>query len=182
CLCLLDENGGFYMEHLCIGDIQKGPRGTNETMFSEVTNIPYDYLTGCLAESWEFLDPTTQLFHLRQGVMWMDKPGVMAAREFTAEDCVFALNRSLLEGPRAASGKYDAIKSFSAPDKYTFKVEYNEFYADWGYIVGWGYYSQIYPPEMVEADAENWRNACGTGPFMLTDFVSGAAMTFEKNP
>jgi len=28
----------------------------------------------------------------------------------------------------------------------------------------------------------DWHNACGTGPFMLTDYVSGASATFVKNP
>jgi ABC-type transport system substrate-binding protein len=30
--------------------------------------------------------------------------------------------------------------------------------------------------------AGNWKNANGTGPFMLTDYVQGNAITYSKNP
>ncbi|MBA7620013.1 hypothetical protein ES703_27355 [subsurface metagenome] len=182
CAWQQEELTNYYMEHLCIGDIQKGPRGTNEYAFSESTNIPYAHIKGALAESWEWTEPGIQIFHIRQGVRWMDKPGVMSARELTAEDCAFALSRTFFEGTRPHTYR-DSIKSITAPDKYTLKIEYQlDFYGDWGYLVGWGYYGQIYPPEMVEAGAANWRNACGTGPFMVTDYVPDSSYTFERNP
>jgi len=28
----------------------------------------------------------------------------------------------------------------------------------------------------------DWRNACGTGPFLLTDYVPGSSITYERNP
>ncbi len=182
-LWYLEEYGGFYMETLIGGDIQKGPRGTNEYKFTEATNIPDEYLKGYLAESWEFPNPQTLIFHLRKGVMWQERPGVMKAREFTSDDVLFAFKRTFYQGPKAAVGtRYDVIKSISAPDKYTVKIELKNFDSDWPYLLGWGYYTKIYPPEMVKAGAANWRNACGTGPFMMTNFVSGTSITFDKNP
>ena len=35
---------------------------------------------------------------------------------------------------------------------------------------------------MVEAGAANWKNVNGTGPFMLSDFVSGNSNTYVRNP
>ena len=42
----------------------------------------------------------------------------------------------------------------------------------------------MYPPDVIEqhGDAKDWRNLVGTGPFMLTDYVEGSSLTFEKNP
>jgi peptide/nickel transport system substrate-binding protein len=183
CMWYFAEYGGFYMEHLQSGDPMKGPKGTNEYKFHEATNIPEEYLKGYLAESWEFPNPTTLIFHIRKGVMWQEKPGVMKARELTAHDVAFAFDRTFFHGPPKAVGdRYDPIKSVSAVDKYTFKIEWKTYYADWPYLVGYGYYSEIYPPEMIKAGPNNWRNSVGTGPFMLTNFISGTSLTFERNP
>ena len=40
------------------------------------------------------------------------------------------------------------------------------------------------PPEVIEqhGDVRDWRNLVGTGPFMLTDIVEGASLTYTKNP
>ena len=40
------------------------------------------------------------------------------------------------------------------------------------------------PREVVEeyGDMNDWRRVIGTGPFMLTDYVEGSVMTFERNP
>lgn len=180
---LFSEYGGFYMDKLVGGDEKKGPKGTGEFSFHEATNIPDDYLKGDLAESWEFPNPETLIFHIRKGVMWQEKPGVMKARELTAEDVAFAFNRTFFHGPvKATGGRYDDIKSITAVDRYTLKIEWKKFYADWPSLIGYGYYSEIYPPEMVEAGPNDWKNACGTGPFMLTNFISGSSLTFERNP
>ena len=42
----------------------------------------------------------------------------------------------------------------------------------------------IMPPEVIEqhGDVRDWKNLVGTGPFMLTDIVEGASLTYAKNP
>lgn len=39
-------------------------------------------------------------------------------------------------------------------------------------------------PETVKqyGTADDWRNVLGTGPFILTDYVSGSSLTFTRNP
>jgi peptide/nickel transport system substrate-binding protein len=53
---------------------------------------------------------------------------------------------------------------------------------DWLLPYGWSWYTGIYPQELVKAGPKDWKNAVGTGPFMLKDYVSGATITYEKNP
>ncbi|MFC1919107.1 ABC transporter substrate-binding protein [Chloroflexota bacterium] len=169
-----------YMEKLVMGDLQKGPRGTNEWPFNVVSFTPNEMLTGNLAESWEMPDALTLVVHMRKGIKWQAKPGVMAARELTAEDAAFSFNR-YLNGPKRASAT-SFVDSVTATDKYTLVFKFNEFSANWGTAIFFGRASLIYPPELVDADITDWRNAVGSGPFMLTDYVSGASVTYEKNP
>ena len=49
--------------------------------------------------------------------------------------------------------------------------------------MGFGWYNSITPRELVEQDLINqWEYVNGTGPFMLTNFVSDVAATYERNP
>ena len=138
------------MEKLGIGDIEKyGPRGTNQYPFTDMEFIPADYLRGQLAESWELPDDTTYIFHIRQGIYWPDKPGVMASREVTAEDIAFAKNR-LFQSPKCP-GYYDNVEGATALDKYTLEIKLKIYDANWLMSGAWGYFQRIYPPEMVDA-------------------------------
>ena len=42
----------------------------------------------------------------------------------------------------------------------------------------------IYPPEVIRehGDVTEWRSLVGTGPIMLTDWVEGSSVTWDKNP
>ena len=85
---------GFYMEHLMMGDLQKGPRGTNQYAFHASAWIPPDVARGELLEKWEVKkNPLRIVFHLRKGVYWQEKPGVMKSREFVADDVVYSMTR-----------------------------------------------------------------------------------------
>ncbi len=56
------------------------------------------------------------------------------------------------------------------------------YFAEWDYRFGWGYYSAIHPKEVADAGANNWKNVNGTGPYTLTDFISGNSNVYVKNP
>ena len=68
------------------------------------------------------------------------------------------------------------------PIPHTVVFEFKEFNAEWDYRFGWGYYSGVMPKEVADAGAGNWKNANGTGPFMLSDYVQGNSNTYAKNP
>ncbi len=175
---------GFYMEHLLMGDLQKGPRGTKQYDFVEVAWIPPEFVRGELVQKWEVKkNPMQIIFHLRKGVMWQDKPGVMEARELVADDVVYSMNR-LKNSKRAIPEWMDFIDRWEVVDKYTVIMHMKEWDPDWQYRVGWGAMDAIQAPEQEKAPggANKWENACGTGPFMITDYKEGHSQTYTKNP
>jgi peptide/nickel transport system substrate-binding protein len=163
------------------GDTAKyGPGGTNEYAFQIHQEIPDQFLGGDLAESWE-VNATGLTFHLRKGVMYTGNSKIgMAKREVTAADIVAGMNH-ILEGP-LGQGIKNFVKSVSAPDKYTVKVDFNYYEFTWGAMLIYGMGCVYYPPEVIAAGASDWRNQSGSGAFILENYVSGAGATYKKNP
>jgi len=178
---------GKYWEHLLTGDFEKyGPRGTNEFAFQDNEWIPYQFLTGAIAESWEVVtdtDPMKLVFNIRHGIYFPDKPGVMGSRELTADDVVYSLVR-YRDSDRIADSRQAWIGDITAPDKYTVIVNMNEYNAFWDYLIAWGWCTEIYPHECVEAEGglADWRNHNGSGPFIIDDYVDESSLTYVKNP
>jgi len=181
----------FYMDTLGMGDWAADRSNCPFTSF----NVPLSCCKGMLAESWEMPDLRTYIFHIRKGVHFHDKPPVNG-RELDAYDVEFAYQRlhgmgseesGLTERSVIATGQTDwqALESVEATDKWTvvFKLKtdqprFEEFF------VASAVNDYIYPPEVVQqyGDLTDWRNACGSGAFMLTDYVAASSMTFTKNP
>ena len=175
------DMGQFY-EQLFAGDLTKAKRNGGKHPFVSDAYLPSDAIRGELAESWQWKEnPMRVEVKLRKGVMFPAKAGVMASRELTAEDVVFSYNRQD-KSPKKIPGYLDHISRVEAADKYTVVFNFKEYNAEWDYRFGWGYYSGIIPKEVVDAGANNWKNANGTGPFVLADFVQGNSNTYAKNP
>jgi len=178
----VSQDTNFYFEHLLGGDLDKGPRGTNEFKFLASDWIPDNVVRGVLAESWEIQSsPLALVFRLRKGINWQAKPGVMASREFVAQDVVYSMTR-LFASPKAIAAYMGGPTRWEARDKYTAVCYMDTFFANWKYAIGHGYYDIICPEEVVKAGAADWRNATGTGPYMITDYVSASSQTYTKNP
>jgi peptide/nickel transport system substrate-binding protein len=174
-----------FMETLLLGDVEKyGPRGTNEYDFALKEYVPDRFLGGLLAESWELTsDPLGIRFSIRPGCMFYDNPRVgFKAREFTAYDAAFCLNRYRegAQGPRRIAFVKEG--GFEALDKYTLQVHFDYYSADWPLRFAYGYFCTMYPPELVQKGLTDWRNQSGTGPFILRDVVEGSNVTYERNP
>jgi len=154
---------------------------------------PDAYTKGQLAQTWEFSNPNTLVVHLRQGIHWQNIPPANG-REFVASDVMFHYNRLLGLGdgytkisPLFSPAAWTNLKSLTSPDKYTV-------------IFNWGISNPELIIETMEAqsgsgvdienreavaqwgDLNDWHHAIGTGPFILTDFVSGGSVTLTKNP
>ncbi|MGR3296181.1 MAG: ABC transporter substrate-binding protein, partial [Candidatus Bathyanammoxibius sp.] len=154
--------------------------------------VPLAVVKPHLAESYEMPDPLTIIFYIRKGVHWHDKPP-MNGREFDAYDVEFTLHRMLGLGsgftepsPYATSITSLPIESVTATDKWTvvFKMSSPNFNTlDMVYFES-AEGSWIQPREVIEqyGDLTDWRNLVGTGPYELTDWVSGSALTFTRNP
>ena len=180
------DTGAVY-EQLFAADLTQAKHNGGKFDFTADAWIPTEALRGELAEKWEWKQNPLQLvITLRQGVMFPEKAGVMKSRELVADDVVYAFKR-LSTSPKRTVGYFDYVTSVEAPDKYTVVFNMKEYNAEWAYRFGYGYYSAIVPKEVVEAAPDNagakdWKNINGTGPFMLTDYVSGNSNTYVKNP
>ena len=176
------QDTGLMYEQLFAADLTKSQRHGGRYSFTPDAWLPSDAIRGELAQSWQWKDnPLRVEIKLRKGVMFPDKPGVMKSRELVAQDVVdsfYVLDKS----PKKIPTYFDHIQKVEAPDKYTVVFQMKEFNAEWDYRFGWGYYSGIVPKEVIDAGAKDWKNANGTGPFMLTDVVQGNSVTYTKNP
>jgi len=178
----LNHDTGMFYEQLFAADLDKSVRKGGKHKFYADAWLPSDAIRGELAERWEWKEnPLSVVVHLRKGVMFPEKSGVMKARELTAEDVVFSYDR-LDKSPKKIPTYFDHIAKVEARDKYTVVFTFKEYNAEWDYRFGWGYYSAIVPKEMAAVDAKNWKNAVGTGPFQLADFVQANSQTYVKNP
>jgi len=159
----------------------------------KLTIINPDYYTPHLATSWEFSNPTTFVVHLRHDIYWQNI-APMNGRQFVASDVVFHYDRQYGLGmgyttrdpnlsPIVASAPN--LISMAAPDNFTVVMTYSlpnpaQILQS---IEGLGCTNDLEAPEVVQqnGNCNNWHNAVGTGPFILTDFVSGASSTMVKN-
>jgi peptide/nickel transport system substrate-binding protein len=196
--------GAFFMQY---EDLVSFDWTVDRQIWPFNTNFaPIKYYMGVLAESWEMTDPLTLTMHLRQGVHWQNIPPVNG-REFTSDDVVQHYDRIMGTGsgyttPSFFAGWLSLLEKVTAIDKYTIAVKFKapnvlalfQFFDQ-------ANESQIEPPEVAKLSAAaagppgppgpggppmaggvDWKNAAGTGPWMLTDFVQGTSITFDKNP
>ena len=185
----LTEIYGAWLERLCAEDWTLDP-----AVFSYKTMAPPHLLKGHLAESWEFTDPYTLVFHLRKGIRWQNLPPVNG-REFTADDVAFHYHRLLGLGDgftkpapyHATVASFRELISVTAADKYTavfkWKIPNPAFILE-TMITNHNPTAAIVAREAVEkwGDVGDWRHAIGTGPFILQDFVPGVGASLVRNP
>jgi len=150
-----------------------------------------EYSKGCLAESWDVPDPLTYVFTIRKGIHWHNKPP-MNVREFVAKDVEYTFHRLLGLGsgydepdPFVNTIDWDGVIGVEATEKYKVVFTLSEprpLMLD--HLVGIANSDLIVPPEVIEmyGDMEDWKNACGTGPFMLVDYVPANSLTLDRNP
>ena len=177
-----NQDTGLTYEQLFVADLGKSRRNGGKYTFSSDAWLPTDSLRGELAESWKMeQNPLRVTVQLRKGVMFPARPGVMEARELTAEDVVYSYDR-INTSPKKIPGYFDHLSKVEAPDKYTVVFYLARYNAEWDYRFGWGYYSAIVPKEVVTAGARDWKNVNGTGPYTLGEYVQGNSLSFNKNP
>jgi len=176
----------FTNEELVTGDWLKGPAGSGESGWLAEEFPRVELATGVLAERWEVVNPDTIIWHLRRGVRFHNKPPVNG-REFTADDYIFSRKRCLFLETSWHYMTYtdEQRKSWSAKalDKYTVEEHFGPNQIGEALRIG-GDYNFIQPREVIEqfGDQKDWKNACGTGPFMLTDYVPQNSATLKRNP
>ncbi len=174
------------------GDWAKGPAGTGEISWTNTGYYGLAYERGNLAESWEMPEFGTTIFHIRKGVRFALDPNseasrLMNGREFTADDVVFNFGRSCTFPTafvRVAAPLLAKTSTFTATDKYTVVMKNPQDTYSGLNLFTLGIGTRQMAPEVIQkyGNQLNWRNSVGTGPFMLTDFVSGSEATLKRNP
>ncbi len=163
-------------------DWAKGPAGTNEYSWFYFGTPPTTVLMGGVAESWEMPDENTFIYHIRKGVKFHNKPPTNG-REMNADDVVYSIKRAWASPSAIYKVGANFIESVTATDKWTVTIKTAPGMAGvvYRYV---SFYMKTVPREAVEkyGNLADWRNAVGTGPFMLEDYVSGSSATFVRNP
>jgi len=182
-----EQAQSFYLEKLLQGNWAT-PREKHAFMGAYVSE---SFGTGCLAKSWEIPDPKTVIVHVREGVYWQNKPPVNG-RELVASDVVYTYGRQIgkgIAGFEKGSAyqtfpQFTNVKNITATGKYTVTFELTAPTPLLIENLGLVDHIKIIPREVVDkySNLEDWRNAVGTGPFILQDYVSGSVVLFKKNP
>jgi len=123
-----------------------------------------------LAISWENVDPTTWIFHLRRGVTFHN------GEPFTASAVAMSLERMRrLASP--LTPLFAAIERAVALDDYTVRLETSVPYAP---LLANLFFLKIVPPEASESESFA-THPIGTGPFRFVAWERGVKVILEKN-
>ncbi len=182
-------------EQLVYPDWSKGPAGTGEIDWGGVVS-KFQGFGPQLAESWEIPEIGTWVLKIREGVHFAydqksEASRLTNGREFTADDVVWNIRRYHTDPDFPDSWVRSAFPAMSAavtvektgPWEVTIKTPVDPwngfFWVTWG-----GDGMQMFAPEVIEkyGDANDWRRAVATGPFILIDFVAGSQATYKSNP
>jgi peptide/nickel transport system substrate-binding protein len=175
-------------EEMMQGDWAKGPAGTGETDWVIGGVNAFSVKTGALADSWEIPTPGKMIFHIREGVHWQNKPPTNG-RELTVEDVVFTFKRMCTEPGAYMRVTYPTVapKIVITSDEAARTVTVDATAcpsSDWSTVPGYfPDYCSIMPKDAVEyyGNLNDWKNSIGTGPFIMTDYVSSGSITFARN-
>jgi len=156
--------------HLYAGEMY-----AQEMLYETLVNITADGYEGCLAESWDISDDgKTYTFHIRDGVKFSD-----------GEVCDANAINAIIENKDRHTWleMMNLLVGVSAPDDKTFVIELSEPY--YPLLTELGVtrpFAMISPKAMKDGSTKDGVNAyIGTGPYVLTDFVTDEYAVFEAN-
>src|SRR5712691_13211109 len=140
----------------------------------------YPKIIGDLAKSWTVSDDKmTYTFTLHQGVKFHDDS------ELTAADVKASWDRIVFPPEGVVSPRkslFQAIKSIEAPDRDT--VAFRLHYPSPSFLSMLAHPANfIYAKKYLDQDPNYYKkNAMGSGPFKLKQYVHGASLEVERNP
>lgn len=148
-------------------------------LYDTLVSITADGYEGCLAESWDISeDGCTYTFHIRPNVLFSDG-------EKCDANAILANFNAILENRERHTWleMMNLLVGVSAPDENTFVIEMSEPYypmlTELGCIRP---FAMISPKCMINGSTKDGVNGhIGTGPYVLTDFVTDEYAVFERN-
>lgn len=148
-------------------------------LYDTLVSITADSYEGCLAESWDISeDGRTYTFHIRPNVLFSDG-------EKCDANAILANFNAILENRERHTWleMMNLLVGVSAPDENTFVIEMSEPYypmlTELGCIRP---FAMISPSCMINGSTKDGVNGhIGTGPYVLTDFVTDEYAVFERN-
>ena len=160
--------------HLYAGEMY-----AQEMLYETLVNITADGYEGCLAESWDISeDGKTYTFHIRDGVKFSDG-------EVCDANAIKANFDAIIENKDRHTWleMMNLLVGVSAPDDKTFVIELSEpYYPLLTELVVTRPFAMISPKAMKDGSTKDGVNAyIGTGPYVLTDFVTDEYAVFEAN-
>ncbi len=165
-----------------------GPQGTGDTDWAYGWLGDAKICAGELVESWELPDATTIIYNLRHGIKFQDKAPANG-REMTADDVVWNFDYQFNNEGCWQTGEYPVGNplrplSWKALDRYTVEVKFPSQDAQSLMLFEIGDNIYISPPEVWTSggDMNDWKKAIGSGPWLLTDYIPGSAITYSRNP
>ncbi|MBI2836394.1 MAG: ABC transporter substrate-binding protein [Chloroflexi bacterium] len=179
-------------------DYTRGLAGTGEfdyaATISSVEAVPsWEYVKGWLAESFEMPENGIWILNIRKGVHFALDPASEASRlvngrEMTADDAKFSLEiirdtpNSRHNLSRPAMMKNMTVEK-TGPWQITVRTPVDAA-PGYAWLMGGGGVQYVWAKEWLEkyGKINEWRNVVGTGPYMLTDFISGSVATLRRNP
>ena len=173
-------------EELLQGDWTKGPAGTNEANFILGGVNAMNLKTGALADSWEIPQKGKIIFHIRKGVYWHNKAPT-SGRELTVDDVVFSMKRMCTLSTAYIKMAYTSLANAvvitgdDAARTVTIEVPPNLWIDALTVLPD---LLTIMPRDAIDkfGHMNDWHNSIGTGPFILTDYVSSGSATLIRNP
>ena len=160
--------------HLYAGEMY-----AQEMLYETLVNITADGYEGCLAESWDISDDgKTYTFHIRDGVKFSDG-------EVCDANAIKANFDAIIENKDRHTWleMMNLLVGVSAPEDKTFVIELSEPY--YPLLTELGVtrpFAMISPKAMKDGSTKDGVNAyIGTGPYVLTDFVTDEYAVFEAN-
>lgn len=160
--------------HLYAGEMY-----AQEMLYETLVNITADGYEGCLAESWDISeDGKTYTFHIRDGVKFSDG-------EVCDANAIKANFDAIIENKDRHTWleMMNLLVGVSAPDDKTFVIELSEpYYPLLTELSVTRPFAMISPKAMKDGSTKDGVNAyIGTGPYVLTDFVTDEYAVFEAN-
>ena len=128
-----------------------------------------------LAESWEILDDTTIVFHLRKDVKFH------CGEPFTAKAVKDTFDYYMSFDNRFTTN-IQIIDSVEAVDDYTVKFKLKTVNASFLSLLHDSCGMILCPAELAKYGREMTLHACGTGPYKLKEYVDGSGCTVVRNP